>query len=284
MFRVFASLAIAGACWLFAVSCGSSEPAQQGCSTEADCRTDEACVNRQCVKLGPDSGSDATDAAALVCVGKQGSPTVGQNCGCPEDCDSPELCLDEVSMGVPGGICLRSCAGAACPGDLICLQSTPGAPGTESCFVRCTQSSDCPKGNICQTLETGGELICAPLCQSDSDCPATGTCDRYSGLCASAPLHPNGKETGDPCVDDVDCKSEFCLAGVSMFPDGYCTAFCSLEKQGCPDGSYCMPVWSSVGDEGLCMKLCTDTSECRTGYGCVGTSQFPGVKVCGPPK
>lgn len=263
-------------------ACSSSEATPTGCSSEADCKTDEVCVSRQCVPIAPDSGADAPAESGQLCTGKQASPSAGLPCGCTADCDSPELCLDESGFGIPGGWCIRPCTDSACPGNLTCLQSTPGAPGTESCFIPCTQSSDCPTGHLCQNLESGGKLICMPYCQSDADCPTVGKCDRYGGTCALAPVHPNGKETGEPCNDDGECKSDFCISGMSQFPDGYCSAFCSLDKQGCPTGSFCMPIWSDIGDLGLCLTVCTDVSQCRTGYGCVGHSQFPGTKVCGP--
>jgi hypothetical protein len=282
MRRVFLGLLSVG--WLGLapfVSCSSSQPSS-GCQSEANCRTDELCVSQQCVKISPDSGADAPEASAGTCIGKQSNPTAGSHCSCAADCDSPEVCLDETSAGVPGGLCARPCLSDACPGQMVCLQATPGATGTETCFNPCTKSSDCLSGQICQNLEAAGALVCASYCQSDADCPTVGTCDRYSGLCAPAPLNPSGKETGEPCVNDTDCKSEFCIAGITEFPDGYCTAFCSIEKQGCPAGSACMPIWSAIGDQGLCLKTCNTVDDCRTGYGCVYDPSVPGVKVCGP--
>lgn len=267
--------------------CSSNETASSGCRGDADCKSDETCQQGSCVKLtadaGADTGADSPAETSATCIGMQPGPTSGGPCGCATDCGAPEICLDETSTGTPGGRCLRGCPTGSCPGDQLCLQATPGQPGTESCFRKCVTNSECPSSQICQTLESGGELICSPFCQSDADCPAIGKCDPYSGLCLASPVYKGSKETGDACAEDTECKSQFCITGVAKFPEGYCTAFCSLEKQGCPDGSHCMPIWSSVGDTGLCLNKCTTETECRSGYGCVGTSQFPGVKVCGPP-
>ncbi|MBI3201289.1 MAG: hypothetical protein HYZ29_07060 [Myxococcales bacterium] len=285
MGRVLSAVAVVLAC---AAACTSNPSDATGCSSEADCKTDEVCAQGACVKITPDAGSDASADAqpdvATACLGKQPSPTAGGHCGCSADCDSSEVCLDEVSTGVPGGQCMRACSGTTCPGDLLCLEFTPGMADSDGCARKCTTSKDCPSGQICQTLESGGPLVCMPLCQSDSDCPAVKKCDPYSGFCLATPKYEGSKETGEACADDKECKSELCLAGIAAFPGGYCSAFCSLEKQGCPQGSHCMPIWSDVGDQGLCLKKCTDVSECRPEYGCVGSSQVPGVTVCGPKK
>lgn len=272
----------------FGAACGSSQSDASGCHTEADCKTDEACQQGACVKIQSDAGADAAaDTGAdtgPLCLGKQPSPTAMGHCGCTSDCEGAEVCLDEVSNGVPGGQCVRSCVGATCPADLLCLEFTPGMADSAGCARKCATSGDCPTGQICQTLVSGGPLVCMALCQSDSDCPAVKKCDPYLGLCLANPQYKGTKETGEACVEDGECKSEVCISGIAAFPGGYCSAFCSLEKQGCPSGSHCMPIWSDVGDQGLCLKKCTDVSECRPEYGCVGNSQFPGVQVCGPKK
>lgn len=268
-----------------AAACGSTE-SDSGCKRDAECKTDETCQKGVCVKLGGDAGTDAGADAAdaqAVCLGKQASPTAAGPCGCSTDCDAPELCLDELGAGVPRGLCMRACPDGTCPGDLVCLQQTPGMPGSEACLRTCATNADCPSSQICITLESGGQLVCFPFCASDADCPALGKCDPYTGMCSAAPVYPGQKEPGDACADDAECKSELCISGISKFPDGYCSAFCSLEKQGCPEGSHCMPIWSDIGDQGLCMKKCNDVGDCRTGYGCVSSSKMPGVTVCGPP-
>lgn len=232
---------------------------------------------------GAGAGGGGQDAGPSDCIGRQSTITAGQDCVCPDDCASAETCADEISTGAPGGMCLRACfENDPCPGELLCVSLTPGDPNTATCLLPCDTTGECPAGDICKTLEAGGPLVCAPLCQSDADCPGVGACDRYSGFCAESTAHPEGGEIGAACERDADCKSAFCIPPSNLFPEGLCTAFCSLSLQGCPEGSACTANWSPVGDEGLCFSRCTGEETCRTGFVCGAYPGFPDDRVCAP--
>ncbi len=266
-----------------ASACSSSETQNGGgCQSESDCKADEHCVDRNCVAIATDAGVDAApDGTGDACLGKGPSPTAGRGCACPTDCEGQEFCATEAATGLAGGMCLLSCLNAPCPGNLVCLQTTPGAAKTEACFVGCNETADCPPSMICDTLEYGGAKVCSSFCQSDAECPYSKQCDRYSGTCAAGPPNPGAKDSGEACAQDSGCLSDFCITSTPQFPDGYCTAFCSLSKQGCPDGAYCAPIWGDA-DKGLCLKTCSSVDECRAGYACKSAGGGSGVKVCGP--
>lgn len=183
--------------------------------------------------------------------------------------------MDELTTGFPHGDCLLGCSVEPCPEGLVCVAFYE----TKSCLIPCAQTSECPPGRVCATLADGGPLVCQGLCQKDSDCPARGYCNLYLGICESEPTALTAGDTGDPCQTDLECTSEICIPS-SAFPDGYCSAFCSLSLQGCPSGSHCAPIWSSVGDMGMCLKDCTTVDDCRPGYSCLNNSAAPGFKGC----
>jgi hypothetical protein len=124
------------------------------------------------------------------------------------------------------------------------------------------------------------ETYCMGLCQKDSDCPSSQTCDPYFGLCGRYD-HPETGDVGAACAQDSDCKSQLCVI-LPEFPGGYCSAFCSLVGQGCPQGSVCALRYGKAGDLGTCFRVCSSTADCRQGYGCVRTPVLAGVRVCGP--
>ncbi len=237
------------------------------------------------------SGTDAraaSDAPAAICTGKQASPTVGQPCGCDEDCDPIDVCLTEgptsmrLESGAPGGDCSRICDTTSdCPSGFDCITLTPGDPSTAGCLLRCSATANCRAGYVCQPAPgnyvTGAPTYCLPLCQSDADCPMTGVCDRYIGWCGVQP-HPGSSGIGGPCQRDSDCISSKCL----QIPGGYCSAYCSITRQGCPAGSTCAFPVVTGDDLGGCLASCTTSADCRVGYVCGPSPVNPSFLVCLP--
>ncbi len=79
-----------------------------------------------------------------------------------------------------------------------------------------------------------------PSCHTKEDCGAgfeciDGTCDPIEG------------GIGDPCADNQDCLSGLCG---QVGDEWYCSQWCSVEAQDCPDGYDCI----SAGDQGACIK------------------------------
>src|ERR1043166_99605 len=75
-------------------------------------------------------------------------------------------------------------------------------------------------------------------------------------------------QIGDACLNDGQCPGTRVNAGVCAlnFPGGYCSRPCSADTD-CDSGSMCAP------DVASCVKICSDTRQCRVseGYSCTGT-------------
>jgi hypothetical protein len=211
-------------------------------------------------------GGTAGDTPVPVCRGNAGVVTVSGPCGCSDDCNGTEICADEGSTGIPGGLCVADAlceSDAACPAGTRCITLEPGVSG---CSPECARTADCAAGRYCTRVQDGAPLTCLPLCQSDVDCPVLGTCDRYTGICGMYGVHPGEGEIGDPCETSRDCVSGVCLPD-EIFPGGTCRAACSVERQGCPAGSTCAPIYED-DDQGWCLKSCESHGDCRDGYAC----------------
>lgn len=236
---------------------------------------------------GPDGGPggppDRCPDMPVVCRGALPTPTAGKACGCDSDCDLGEACLDEGLSGWPAGFCVRGCKNRPCPDGYVCEETTAGDPGTQTCLLRCTTSTDCRQGYLCDDfvkIVAGRfveETVCLPHCSSAAACSTTAVCDPYYALCGCQ-QYPGPGDIGAACTKDEDCISDFCAYG-PQFPSGYCTANCSLLTPDCPRGSACEYRLGSVGDVGICLKNCTQERDCRADYSCV-TGDFHGASVC----
>lgn len=233
----------------------------------------------------PDGGPD-TPPPPMPCHGAQPSPTAAKACGCDADCDLGESCIDEALSGFPGGYCFRSCDLAPCPDGFVCEQLTSGDRETQACLPRCTTSADCRQGYLCAEFANGNtndagqpieDTVCSPHCSSSADCPTAMVCDPYYGLCGLQP-HPGTGDIGDACAKNEDCISNDCIVGPA-FPNGYCTATCSIVTPDCPAGFACEFSGDGVGDEGKCLKGCAQDSDCRADYSCVAGELY-GASVC----
>jgi hypothetical protein len=278
-----------GVLWaaVLAGACSSShkkrEPAdgQAGTGSGGSAGTSSAGSSGSSGEGGNDAGSDS---AAPGCLGKDSSPTAGKGCGCNDDCDFGETCATENRAGLPGGMCVRICdIDGACPAGLGCVELESGNPQTATCFPLCQQPSDCRAGFVCGPLTSGTFSIltdppagsfCVPFCQGDADCPHTGTCNRLTGVC-NEPAGPGGK-VGDPCTRASQCAGLVCHPDA---PGGHCSTWCSVSKQGCPEGSGCGQ--KREGDWGFCVKECSSVGDCRTGYVCV-LDPAANAEVCLP--
>lgn len=233
----------------------------------------------------PPDGGRSDGGNVQVCQGPQPTPTAEKACGCDRDCDLGEICADEATTGYPGGICLHGCNDmeGPCPDGYACEELTAGDPSTRSCLLRCTTSADCRRGYLCGDFVTqtaGGfieDTVCMQHCSSAADCSTATVCDPYYGLCGPQ-QHPGTGDIGAACTTNEDCISGLCNFG-PQFPNGYCTALCSLLTPDCPQGSACEYRLGSVGDVGTCLKSCAQESDCRTGYSCA-PGGFHGASVC----
>lgn len=260
-------------------ACGGTRasPSQGPCAKDADCDSDEWCSSGTCLPLQVDGGLGG-EAPPPACLGPAQSPSAGRNCGCSFDCDVGELCIDEGAFGNPGGSCVHGCTPEdPCPNGTVCTETQSGAT---LCEIPCATAADCPKGSICRWSIPGGPFVCADHCQRDDDCPIIGHCDRFTGTCSVGPSGPGTGKVGDPCQTPNDCLSGVCFQPSPKFPDGYCSAYCSVSLQGCPAGASCSLGGDGGEDFGSCFDRCSSEADCRSGYACVKSST--GALVCGP--
>jgi len=210
------------------------------------------------------------------CRGVEGTPTADRGCGCSADCDPDEQCLAEEESGYPGGTCVRSC-NDGCPDGTACTT-------INVCFQTCASTADCRPGYLCsRALSETGDLTCSRWCQDDSDCVAWETCDRHTGFCGDS-YHPGQGQTGAACASDLECLSGIC-ATIADVAGGFCTSFCSIDRQGCPDGAHCVAqsVLEDDDDLGACFAPCETVEDCLPGFGCIEVPDGSGVSACAAP-
>jgi hypothetical protein len=221
-----------------------------------------------CAELGGGPGYDA-DARAidtgevvpeLLCA-PRGSIPDAFGCECSDACMSSVCATEEESLaselrfGLPQGQCIRACLddGGCNPGYLCVLDGS----GAGFCVLRCTDVEECPFANTCGPPMTGMPTVCIPKCQADSDCRG-GRCDRWTGSCGGE-SDPSLGGIGAPCRASSQCRGEVCIDnGENVF----CSARCSVARQGCPDGAVCIDD-DNGDDEGICLSPCTSVADCQ---------------------
>jgi len=94
----------------------------------------------------------------------------------------------------------------------------------------------------------------------------------------AAPPDASQPRTGSSCQLDEECSGNFCIM---EFPDGYCSAVCSLQDD-CVAGRELCVGQEGMPDFGFCYLLCQEDAECRVGYSCQQLSQAFLEKGCLP--
>ena len=214
---------------------------------------------------GPGAAPDAeVPASSSRCRGALPSPTAGGPCGCSSDCDVGEVCATETAFGLPRGQCVRSCStDRGCPSGFHCIGGLENDPTAKGCLQECKQSSDCPLARECAEQLTLDYDLCMPKCFSDADCPETDSCNHYTGLCEAVDMALG--DNGALCKAGRECRSGLCNVTY-----GFCYSTCTVERGGCPGGSICRPVGTSLTDTdlGACRQSCNDDSNCVAGFHC----------------
>jgi hypothetical protein len=130
-----------------------------------------------------------------------------------------------------------------CPPDGVAPSSGVGS--------KCTDSSTCDKGQVCDTKNAGG--TCAP--------------------------DPSNK-IGTPCNTTTDCGTDSRSACNTQAGDGFPGGYCFMEPcndiEVCPPGATCV---SLGGETPGCLKICATDDDCRKadGYVCQLFSTAPPV-------
>lgn len=263
------------------------------------------------------SDATASDGLNFPDVPGDAAPTGSTYRACNEtaECDLtpnvlglPEIC----DLTYPGGMCRR----IRCTNDNQC-----GPLGVcsdrDGCIPRCTRQSDtCTQyGAMCLAFQLPflGNGGCFPACNASAPrtdggaadggpraCLRDLTCDPYVGDCVSR-VTSAGRENGEPCTSDGDCRSSICIpefdtrieTRATGFLDGYCVSHAplpadrvfaaqrgmNLPTSTCPPGTVVLPsAEAAPGSAARCFKACTSDSMCRAGYRCDriggGTAMF----------
>ncbi len=283
------------------------------CADNGDCPGGTVCEGGRC-RTQPTECERASDCPpGLTCVAGacREVDAGGLECLTPSDCESGERCVDNVCVGVDvdSGTDVPPDAADDVPPDApadvtdvpdattdpvepdVSVDATPDA--RPECFL----SSDCDVGEICDR----GRCV-TPEADAGSDAAPDGPvcgdflaeCDRAADCCSGAWAGVGtGVDSGtcsDACTDYASCnpvgaRDEWFCAEV---PDGGTTvSICapSDADRPCVSADTCLGgICLRVPAESACSWQCTDTRDCRPGYGC-GEVPFAGgelLRVCAP--
>jgi hypothetical protein len=134
------------------------------------------------------------------------------------------------------------------------------------------------------TVDAAPEAAAAEQCTTLSDDDGDGLWQCDDDDCAGKDVCRGGATPiAGECAKASDCAADngkpLCLDAKNSFSRGYCSQFCSLTKQDCPDGSSCTRdkryALAGHGDRGYCFLRCADVDAGDAG------AQCPGRRRCG---
>ncbi len=229
----------------------------KACTTGADCHSANGPNVAKCSNglFSPEDYYPTSVCVIPSCTTVSDSNSL-HYCDGPDNSASPGICVS----GFSGSICLPKCAydqnGSA----------ATGCAGNDTC-------------NPYPTSKETGFGYCWAGCTKDQDCSDNQKCQVDQGLCVEG-VTPPTKNFGDACTkSDTDDEVCNCLYGASN--SGYCTDFCVVGGNTCPNGAVCDPflyraygyTTSNVGLAGYCTIGCAgDAASCPSSSTCTNVS------------
>ncbi len=242
-----------------AVGCGKSTSTEEDAGIRFDATPTDTPV------IEDDAGEDAGS-----------SSDIGESCRGAGDCE--DLCIEEF----PAGYCSAVCGGGSdCPDGSTCIDF---GRGTVLCLDECDPAAErpCRTGYGCTDDFRVGN-ICLPGCTDDTDCTGDLVCATDGGSAGEGVCFDPDAEFGDACMEESECPADgFCLEeGFSGWPGGACIGFgCDVGSgTGCEGDAVCVP---SMRGGGLCIDGCVTGDDCRAGYDCLPSDDYPDRLSCRP--
>ena len=242
-----------------------------GCTSAAECDDRIACNGVERCEVGACvAGAPAVCDDAIACtIDRCLEPTSGTTPSCnytPDDarCATGQIC------GSTG--CTSTCAESPCR--LVTPQC--GCPGGQSCYLSgatrlcsatgasaegavCTGVASCATGLICINVSSGTTAVnqCHRFCDTDSNCVGTGSLCAYTLSDGAGGAVPGARVCSRSCSPTAQTG---CSAGTA----------CHIFRESTGAMRYFFDCAAPVGTGGA-YASCTDISDCRAGFACVGT-------------
>jgi hypothetical protein len=208
------------------------------CSTNAECASghcvDGFCCDASCTGPCEACGVSGKEGTCVPVVGqpKTGHPACSAT---PGDPDCGLTCNGTDATACHNQPTTVSCGAPSCAG------------GKEIDVTTCDGGGHCPVvQRSCGSYQCGA-TTCLTACAGDADCVAGSYCK--AGACVGA------QELGNPCTEDLQCKSGHCA-------DGVC---CGVTS--CGAGAACAGLGANAGQ---CLKgngvVCAASPECASGH------------------
>ena len=239
------------------------------CQDDADCPT----PGYECVTTDVADASGA-QSSAQICAPED-----------PPSCDSQNDCASGLSCAIiengAGNALLTACipsaggkgTGVACTDDAecasrVCLNGTCSAPCVDD--NECGQAQLCQTNNISKSGLTGTFDVCETL--PDERCDDDGTCNDSVRICSDIRIDSSttqreaycrfpvsgGQPVGSVCGSGSDCRSGFCVSGLS----DECSVACVNDGQ-CTTSQVCTGL-AGAGSANICVRGCTDNDDCSS--------------------
>ncbi len=275
---------------LLAIATGCIGSTGQPCTSAVDCLTGDTCLTDEegfpggycTTEFCDDTGCpDISSECFRITIDGSNRNICLANCTASGDClregygcfevDSSPVCLPEEGIGenypqsgTVGAACTND---GQCGGDLECLTHLDGG----YCSALCDSDSDCPDSSHCEQVGDSG--FCYRDCTNNSQCRAGYACssaDLSEPSCVPAEgrvtINPEGRDDGQPCNTDIQCKGGVCAKDAEGYPSGYCTTLNCGNDSEC-NGGVCINAPSPV-----CKAECDADTDCRDGYVCLNNT------------
>jgi|GEM_PF-2704403 len=130
--------------------------------------------------------------------------------------------------------------------------------------------------------DDGDDTADGDVTDGDTEQVDGDTTDGTTQACQWANPDDTTKVVGEPCEEDEECLSNFCLTTDTLaplvdgseMPGGYCTALMIAEFKQClcdPNGVWIsLAPWTGMINQGICLVPCVSDDDCRVdeGYKC----------------